>query len=421
MSTTLRPPGTLGDAYTAPAPAPAATTAPAIGGVAWYIWAILAAATCVVVGIIWDISWHMTIGRDGLLSPPHVSSYLGGAITGLTCGWLALKTTFAGTAAERSRAVSVWGFRAPFGAWVCVWGAFAMLTSAPFDDWWHNAYGLDVQIISPPHTVLAFGMQGIVIGAMLMTAAYQNQVAAKGNATLASLTLPARLNLVGMGYVLTMIAVFTTEYSERGAMHGWFFYVVAAVAYPTVLVAAVRGSPLRWPATTVALTYMAVRILMLWILPLFPGQPRLGPVYQPVTHFVPMDFPLLLVVPAMAIDVAMRRLGAHMAPAPGTGRVRDWGIAVVLAATFLATFLVAQWPFADFLQSPLARNRVFGTHMFAYMVPSNIAYTRWEYYAGQHGQSAAEWARGLAWALLFGTLASRLGLAWGRWMSRVQR
>jgi hypothetical protein len=430
MSTTLHPPAGYTDHdYPTPKMAPAVEAAvptPAgIAGVAWYVWAILAAATCVVVGIIWDISWHMTIGRDGLLSPPHVSSYLGGAITGLTCGWLALKTTFRGTPEEHARSVRVWGFRAPFGAWVCVWGAFAMLTSAPFDDWWHQAYGLDVQIISPPHTVLAFGMQGIVIGAMLMTAAWQNQVAGAGNAGSAR-GLPTWLNLVGMGYVLTMIAVFTTEYSERGAMHGPLFYVIAAVAYPAVLVASVRatsagGVALRWPATTVALTYMAVRALMLWILPLFPGQPRLGPVYQPVTHFVPMDFPLLLVAPALAIDVVMRRLRAHVVPAPGEARLRDWGVAVVLSLAFTAAFVAAQWPFADFLQSPLARNRVFATHMFPYMVPGNVAYTTWQYYPGQHGLPAAEWVKGIAIALLLGTLASRVGLAWGRWMARVQR
>jgi hypothetical protein len=422
MSTTLRPPGALTDGYTAPAPtAPLAAPTHAvsgiagIAGVAWYIWAILAAATCVVVGIIWDISWHMTIGRDGLFSPPHVASYAGGAIVGLTCGWLALKTTFAGTAEERARSVGVWGFRAPFGAWVCVWGSFAMLASAPFDDWWHNAYGLDVQIISPPHSILALGMQGIVIGAMLMSAAYQNQVPDDAR------RLPARLNLVGLGYVLTMITVFTTEFSERGAMHGPFFYIIAALAYTHVLVGAGRGSPLRWPATTVALTYTVVRAVMLWVLPIFSGQPRLGPVYQAVTHFVPMDFPLLLVVPALALDVVMRRLGADVVPAPGEGQLRDWGFALVLSAVFVTSFLLAQWPFADFLQSPLARNRVFATHMFAYMIPANVPYTRWQYYPGQHDLDTAVWVRGLAWALGLGTLSARLGLAWGRWMARVRR
>jgi hypothetical protein len=309
----------------------------------------------------------------------------------------------------------VWGFRAPFGAWVCVWGALAMLASAPFDDWWHDAYGLDVQIISPPHTILALGMQGIVVGAMLMMAAHQNQAARRAS------LLPARLNLVGMGYVLTMISVFTTEFSERGLMHGELFYRIAALAYPVVLVGAVRASPLRWSATTVALVYTGVRALLLWILPLFPGEPRLGPVFQPVTHFVPMDFPLLLVAPAVALDVVMQHLGAHETPAPGEGRLRDWGLAVALAAVFLVTFVAAQWPFADFLQSPLARNRVFATHMFPYMAPANSAYSTWQYYSGEHGLTAAQWFVGLGWALLFGTLSARLGLVWGRWMARVQR
>jgi len=44
-----------------------------------------------------------------------------------------------------------------------------MVTSAPFDDWWHNAYGLDVEILSPPHTVLGLGMVGIELGALLIT------------------------------------------------------------------------------------------------------------------------------------------------------------------------------------------------------------------------------------------------------------
>ena len=50
-----------------------------------------------------------------------------------------------------------------------------MLTSAPFDNWWHNAYGLDVRIISPPHALLAIGIFSIVVGALLLTLAQQNR------------------------------------------------------------------------------------------------------------------------------------------------------------------------------------------------------------------------------------------------------
>src|SRR5579872_6801154 len=117
----------------------------------WSIYAVLFASTSVILGVMWDISWHRTIGRDTFWTPAHIGIYLGGVVAGLTSGVLALKTTFAGTEGERGTAVRFWGFRAPLGAWVCIWGAFAMLTSAPFDDWWHNAYGLDVKIISPPH------------------------------------------------------------------------------------------------------------------------------------------------------------------------------------------------------------------------------------------------------------------------------
>src|SRR6185295_2294254 len=116
----------------------------------------------------WDISWHSTIGRDTFWTPAHMAIYLGGLVGGLCSGWLVLKTTFWGSAAERAASVRLWGLRGPIGAWVSIWGAAAMLTSAPFDDWWHNTYGLDVKILSPPHSILAAGMHHVVVGVVLL-------------------------------------------------------------------------------------------------------------------------------------------------------------------------------------------------------------------------------------------------------------
>src|ERR1043166_5040435 len=141
----------------------------------WYCRAVLFAAACILVGIVWDISWHSTIGRDTFWTPAHMAIYLGGTVGGLVGGWLALKTTFFGTAAERDGSVTLWGMRAPLGAWVSIWGALAMLTSAPFDNWWHNAYGLDVKILSPPHSVLAAGMYHVVVGGWLLVLRLQNR------------------------------------------------------------------------------------------------------------------------------------------------------------------------------------------------------------------------------------------------------
>src|SRR5919205_665579 len=84
---------------------------------AWHAQAVVVAAACVMIGVYWDISWHMTIGRDTFWTPAHLMIQAGGLIAGLSSGYVALKTTFGGDAAAHDTAVTFWGFRAPLGAW----------------------------------------------------------------------------------------------------------------------------------------------------------------------------------------------------------------------------------------------------------------------------------------------------------------
>jgi hypothetical protein len=56
----------------------------------WSIYAVLFASTSVILGAIWDISWHRSIGRDTFWTPAHLAIYLGGVVAGLTSGWVAL-------------------------------------------------------------------------------------------------------------------------------------------------------------------------------------------------------------------------------------------------------------------------------------------------------------------------------------------
>ena len=368
--------------------------------VAWPIYAVLFASTSVVLGVIWDISWHRTIGRDTFWTPAHIGIYLGGVVSGLTCGWLALRTTFAGSAHDRAATVRFWGFRAPFGAWVSIWGAIAMLTSAPFDDWWHNAYGLDVKIISPPHMVLAAGIGAIQAGAMLMALAGQNRAGGERRDL-------NRLFLLGAGLLLLLAATVATEYTQRWDMHQSLFYQVSAAVFVFFLVSAARAARTKWPATTVALVYSVLTMVMLLLLPLFPGQPLLGPIYVQIDRFMPPDFPLLLVAPALVIDVLMRRITP--------GGWRDWGLAAALALAFVVTFVAVQWPAADFLVSPWARNDFFGSHRMDYGVPPEIQ-ARW-YQINPPDNLAV----GLPIAMAIGFVSARLALWWGNWMSRVQR
>src|ERR1700689_1305601 len=68
--------------------------APVIDSVPWFIWTLFAAVVSVVIGGYWDISWHMSIGRDSFWTPAHIAIQLCGVLAGITCGYLILWTTF---------------------------------------------------------------------------------------------------------------------------------------------------------------------------------------------------------------------------------------------------------------------------------------------------------------------------------------
>jgi hypothetical protein len=384
-------------------PASPATSADRIAAAEriWPLYAVLFASASILVGLIWDISWHRSIGRDTFWSPPHLLEQIAAIVAGISCGWLVMRMTFGASSAERSYGVTFWGFRGPLGAWLCIWGTLMMITSAPFDDWWHNAYGLDVKIMSPPHMVLAWGMIAIQVGAILMSLARQNR---------ADPVEQRRLSLLyaaSAGILLAMHATVLMEYAAfPNDMHATRFYRLTAIGVPAILVATARPSRLRWPATTTAAVYMGIVLVMMWTLQLFPATARLAPIYNPITRMVPPPFPLLFVVPAVAIDLLMRRL-----------RGREWTLAAAIGVSFVLLMLAAHWWWGEFLLSPTARNFVFGAdHWDYYIKPGDWRYQFWTTDAG-----FVDYARGIAIAIGTAILTSRIGLWIGAGMARVQR
>src|SRR6185312_783859 len=104
--------------------------------------------------------------------------YVSAICAGVACGAVVLRTTFGKL--DSAATVHFWGFRGPIGAWITIWGTFAMLVSAPFDNWWHNAYGLDVKIVSPPHALLILGIRAVSFGMLFLILAAMNRAAANG-------------------------------------------------------------------------------------------------------------------------------------------------------------------------------------------------------------------------------------------------
>ena len=389
-------------------------------GIPVYVYAVVFSSLCVVVGLLWDIMWHMSIGRDGLLSAPHLVIYVGAIVSGLFSGYQILSLTFRRNHPDRPASVKFWGvFYGSLGAMFCVWGAIAMLTSAPFDDWWHNAYGLDVQILTPPHTILALGIMMVQFGAMIGVLALQNRAA---NSAVRSQAMTPELAAkqanrlkmlfaIAAGLLLAVLFTLVSENVANYAAHNSSYYLFAGIVFPVYLLAVGRASLLRYPLTTIALVYMLTLLVPSWVIQFFPATPKLGPVLNPITTYQPFVFPLLLVIPGFVLDKLTHRF---------VGKLNDWVLSVVLAVAFMAVLLVVQWPFEEFtLTSPLARNWFFMSYSWVYAQDPN-----WEYryaFAPWMQQTPIQFAQGFGIALVAATVSARVGLWWGSWMKRVMR
>jgi len=359
--------------------------------------------TSTTVGLYWDISWHTSIGRDTFWTPAHLCIHFGAILAGLSSTYLILRTTFGKNRVAQGSAVKIWGFYGPFGTFVSLWGGLTMLTSAPFDDWWHNAFGLDVQIISPPHVVLILGIFSLGLGGLLLIIAEMNR---------ANEATRRKLNRIFL-YVGCMLAILLlmliSEYTGYTQSHSAIYYRALALAMPLVLVGIARASGYKWAAMKTAAIYFVVWLLALWLVPLVPAEPKLGPVYTRVTHLVPMEFPLFLFVGAAVLDFLLDCMAERnkwlQAAAGGTG--------------FLLVMIAVQWPMGNFLISPLAENRIFGTNYYPYMQPPSQYHFSHQF--NFYEKSRTEFWVGMLIAFAAAIVMTRIGLAWGDWMRRVKR
>jgi hypothetical protein len=372
--------------------------------VPWYLWASVLAVTSTTVGLYWDISWHAGIGRDTFWTPAHLAIQFGAVITGLSCAYLILHTTFMGDDALKESSVRIWGFRGPLGAFIAAWGGFCMLTSAPFDNWWHQSFGLDVTILSPPHVVLILGIFVMGFGGLILTTSQMNRSAGATRDKL------SRLLLYSGSLLLCLLLMLGYEYvGDQTLMHSAIYYRVLGMIAPVVLVGIGRASGHRWAATTLAAMYTVLWLAGNLIFPLFPAQAKLGPVFTPITHMVPLGFPVLLLPGAMALDFVLNRLRDR----------RDTWKAMAAGAGFLSASLVVNWPFAYFMMSGYARNRVFAMNEFGYSTPPSQYQLGWT--LRSYESTSMEFLVGMLVALVATVLSVRVGMLWGDWMRRVQR
>jgi hypothetical protein len=244
-----------------------------------------------------------------------------------------------------------------------------------------------------------------VLGTVLLVLSYQNRTGTHGDRT-------GRLAfLYACGLMLAVSSMMLMEHSFPNQQHGVAFYVGCGIVYPAILIAVARAAKAAWPATTVAGLYMTVYLLLIWILPLFPAEPQLAPIYNRVDRMVPPPFPVWLIVPAVALDLVLRRVNSPRR------WFTDWLLAPLLGTIFFGLIVATQWYFSEFMLTPAADNWFFsGQGHWPYWTRPNEWRTRF----WSDETEVLTWSRGfLPW--LVAMASAGVGLLWGNWMARVKR
>jgi hypothetical protein len=348
------------------------------------------AAAAVPASLAWDFSWESTIGIDRVWAPPHVATYFSIALAALAALALLSRRSDAGLRIGRRYL--------PLGAGVTLWGSAAFVVGVVFDRWWQSAYGLAAGIWHPPQMLTATGFVSVIAGAWLCGIHWQQ----RGGASVAL--------LVAGGSLLAIITTLSFPDIYANRQHSAPFYLLACGTYPMVLVALSIAGKSRFSASLGALLYTALLAALVWLLPLVPGSPQVSPIYHPRTTLLPPPFPLLLVAPAIVLDLLLR-----FSP----GRRSGWGAAAEAGIAFWLIFGVAQWTFAAFLLSPAADCWFFaggGRHWPFFLRIDPAAQSIFWSVPGQEMTATRTLAAaGLA------VVAAWIGLGIGTWLKRVQR
>ncbi|MFL5802251.1 MAG: hypothetical protein ACJ8CR_10985 [Roseiflexaceae bacterium] len=246
-------------------------------------------------GASWDLSWHFRFLRDDLI-PPHMTNLVGNCIAAALL-FFQYRT---GIAIERR------------GFLVLLTGFALFVVSIPLDLINHRLFGLDATIWSPPHLMLFSGSTVGLVGLLWMWQRLAAPGPWKTAYTFVFLTMLMDCMIFVLGQheygVLSIDAYMrgqSTASAEllavardnvvrfaTGPMPTWIYPVWMVLTSTAVLLVARMVQPGRWTATIVATLYLAYRAVVYVILL--------------ATAFPPSFIPVMLVVAALAIDLAAR-------------------------------------------------------------------------------------------------------------------
>lgn len=263
------------------------------------------------VGVIWDIQWHIDVGRDRFLTPPHLMLYTGITLAGLTALAFGLAETVRyrhGAPGVDEGSTTPWLrlFHAPLGIIVVGCGALATLAAAPLDNYWHILYGIDVTLWGPFHVMGLVGGAVICFGLVYLFASERNRYAKRRERGRHVFVLFC--GSLAVLYAMLMLIASAPAFEEMWMRLGnWPVWpLLAAFATSFCLLAGVRFAGLGG-AVGAALGFTAIRLGAGLFTPWathYVAQAQGMPFRGGAIEFavVPASFPKWLIVWALAVE-----------------------------------------------------------------------------------------------------------------------
>lgn len=189
----------------------------------------------------WDDSWHTDRGRDEFAIAPHLVLYGGVLMTSLV---IAAWAVSAWRAAPSGRVGSFLGDPALVIAGI---GGVTTLASAPIDNAWHEAYGRDAVLWSPPHLLAVAGTLALAVGIVSGLSRRPTR-------------LGQMAGLLAGAAVFGALQVPVAEYDSDVAQFSTIWYLpVAAFGLCLALALVEDHLPGRWEPTLAAGIYTGLR------------------------------------------------------------------------------------------------------------------------------------------------------------------
>jgi len=206
-------------------------------------------------GVYWDIAWHIDKSRDSFFSPPHNFIYGSMLIVLLMSIYTLLRDRRASP-----YHLKVGKFSLHPGILLVALGAALELLFAPADDLWHRLYGAEISLWAPMHLIGLLSLSVAALGAMV-TAWLEAKLNPQRKGFFSALAL--YFCAIFLGWTMLYLA----EYAYGTPSFPMWLHVCLLVSLPALsLWLATRLQAFRLSATIVALIYTLMHLLILGML-----------------------------------------------------------------------------------------------------------------------------------------------------------